>query len=293
MLKDNSVPLSGRFGNQIFQLCAAIYLSKSRKEPLAINGKLTRPKNLKLLVNSGLVSSNELQLNTLQMLYLKNSMIGDIYDKWIALKYFLIYKAERRFKNFKIPKISNKYLYLKDESWRTINTLKHQYYGYFQDANLVEEVWPDLCKRLTTSNLIPEIRLPEDTAVIHIRLTDYLIHPEIGSLSEEYYLQCMKITNAKIYYVVTDDVPTFKRKFPSIAKIAIVYEFSDDPFKSFKFLVSSRKIILANSTFSYWAGVFSLMLDEKSVIVSPDPWRKDGKNQSILSKKFILHPSLM
>jgi hypothetical protein len=45
-------------------------------------------------------------------------------------------------------------------------------------------------------------------------------------------------------------------------------------------------LIIANSTFSYWAGIFSLMRNPNSVIYSPDQWRADGENNSILFPKF-------
>jgi hypothetical protein len=285
----NEVRLSGRFGNQVFQLCAAIFLAKKDNRPVKLNARGTRPRDLILLLDSGLVMRSELSLTLIQKFYFNFLGAGKFVDYAIALKLLVKYRLERA----GIPPralnlLTRRTTFLADEDWKLLPAQVSPFYGYFQDSALVDEVWRELRKRFFESKLYESKVLKHDKVVIHIRLTDYLLHPEIGSLTEDYYLRCLERLPKKEICIVTDDVFEFQKQFPILARKSTVFEKTYDAQASFEFMCRAKFLVIANSSFSYWAGIFALMSDESSMVISPAVWRSDGTQQCIIHKKFIL-----
>jgi hypothetical protein len=288
-----TVCASGRFGNQIFQLCQALYLSKTFQIPVKIDVRGTAPKNLQLLYRSGLTSEHELVSSRLQRMYLRGSKIGDIYDTFVRLRDFLQYFVERR-TNFRLSwlKFQKNPTYIPDSDWKIVSDHDGRITGYFQDAALIEVVWEELKIRFNNSNLKMSDFHPNFAASVflHVRLTDYLAHPEIGVLSEDYYIRALKNFPNNEIFLSTDSHAQFENRFHTLSKqVKEVKTFSDD-LEAFRSLCNSKNLIIANSSFSYWAGIFSLMKYENALVIAPNPWRADGKNQSILSSRFLLEP---
>jgi hypothetical protein len=284
------VPLSGRFGNQLFQLCAAIYLAEVRGGQVLLDARGSRPKNISLLASSGLVSHSELKLDFKQRLYLSGHPVGKFCDYYVAFQSYIRYRLERlgvpnKILNFHRRKIR----FLSDENWQQLNYIEEKFFGYFQNGDLVEHVWKKMEERLYSSEILLHSQVPSpNEIVLHIRLTDYLLHQDIGSLTEKYYLKCL--TNFKEYSctVVTDDEEGFTVYFPNLARVSKVYEQTNDSNESFKYMCNADNLIIANSSFSYWAGIFSLMRNSSATVISPNRWREDGKSNCILHKKFLL-----
>jgi Glycosyl transferase family 11 len=284
------VPFSGRFGNQMFQICAAIYLAKILNKTMKIDARKSRPKDLLILFKSGLLCQSELLLTKMQIRFLNGNLLGILYDKLQAISRKILYFYERRFLKFYILlNYKNKSVYLGNREWRNLHEMNENFYGYFQDIQLVLEVWEDLKFRLLKSNLgneLSELRALNLTAV-HIRLTDYLNHSEIGALSESYYLKCLNILKSEKIVIISDDYSEFIRRFPRIVNNYDYELFDGDDYESFKFLCRADKIIMANSTFSFWASIFSVMLNFHAQILMPNEWRKDGQNNDLVSDLFM------
>jgi hypothetical protein len=283
------IRLSGRFGNQIFQVCEAIFLSKQLNEPLLISAKGTRPQNLKILYESNLLTREELELSKIQSIYLQGSALGLLLDKIIAF-YYLI---EHKFRNFRILERSffrygKKVNYIADNQWKKIATFEGDVYGYFQDYSLVQEVWDDIKSRFLNSKLYFPDANSRNKIYLHIRLTDYLLLPEIGNLSEQYYLNCLERLPKFQAVVFTDDSKKFRQNFGKLSKIVKFNMNNEDPFMSFRTMANSRYLIIANSSFSYWAGIFSIMGNPEARVISPMYWRFDGKKNEVICPKFQL-----
>jgi hypothetical protein len=114
---------------------------------------------------------------------------------------------------------------------------------------------------------LPVININEEDLVIHIRLNDYKNFGELGTvLNPTYYLEAIKWVRYNKLYIVTDE-PTDKdylSNFKDLSPIII----SDIPKHDFRFLMQFRKIIIANSSFSWWAAY----LGEASELYSPSVW---------------------
>lgn len=119
---------------------------------------------------------------------------------------------------------------------------------------------------------------------VHSRLGDYFkdmkvqeTHPVMGT---EYYVKALKLINFdkedKIVGLISDD--------PSIALEEILpkeYRFknlaSDNLIDDFAVLVSSRRLVIANSTFSWWAA----FLSEAEVVISPAQWFSKASSRNM------------
>jgi hypothetical protein len=252
-----------------------------------MNARLSRPKDLQLLMRSGLVSSSEVEITATQKFYLQNRFVGRIGDLYIAIREMVYYRLKSNaFARATLLKTRGKLLYVQNLDWRNIHQIQENFYGFFQDQQNVLENWTDLKNRFLSSNLISANSNLDDSILVHIRLTDYLQLKDFGSLDEEFYLRCLSRLPLKPIIVITDDVFVFKSQFPVLASKSIIFDKVEDDFESFKRLCNANFLIIANSTFSYWGGVFSLMRNPNSVIYSPDQWRADGENNSILFSRF-------
>jgi hypothetical protein len=279
--------LSGRFGNQIFQVCLALYQTKVSNAPFSINGKVTRPRNLYLLIKSKIISVDEIELNYFQKLYLNDKYFGILYDRIIGLREYLLYKIEkkqhfRRLASFFRPNLE----YVEDEKWKSLVRPQRKVYGFFQDKKLVENTWLELKQRFMVSELCLDFPGDPKTVVVHVRLTDFIQHPEIGVLPENYYLESLKnFQNFKVL-VITDDEVMLKLRYPNLHSMSEIFSQTQDEFKSLQLISNAKNVIMANSTFSYWGGVFALMKDSSCNVYAPRPWRADGQKEAILLTEF-------
>jgi len=108
---------------------------------------------------------------------------------------------------------------------------------------------------------------------IHIRLGDYknLNNPRLGndiSLSKQYYqkaLEEIRPENLKIV-VVSDNIEKAKELLP--ASYSYIYSQSTEIF-DFQTLLNANKLIISNSTFSWWAAFLN---KNSAEVVAPKYW---------------------
>lgn len=107
---------------------------------------------------------------------------------------------------------------------------------------------------------------------VHVRLGDYLHHPDIYPLPlEKYFLDAVRmLCDAQYteYWIHTDDLPNLHKMYPNLAanakKIIGPREFSE--LQSLELLSSHNRLVIANSTFSSWAAFISSLHQETRVI---------------------------
>jgi len=106
-------------------------------------------------------------------------------------------------------------------------------------------------------------------SAIHIRRGDFLENKQtVGLLSLEYFRNNFPIDAFPI--ICTDaagEDPSIEEKFP-IASILSGDQVS--PWVSFAILAKSNYLLVSNSTFSWWAGLF--VIENGGTVVAPDPW---------------------
>ena len=132
--------------------------------------------------------------------------------------------------------------------------------GYFNDYEWINAAF-DYGFPTTLRPRRPNIRTLEGPYnALHIRLTDFLWHPEIYPLvSEKYLLAGIENLNSKLpIYIFTDDVNKSLDNFPLVCKMAkeIIGPRSMGTIESFVSMSKAKNIVTANSTFSSWAAVF-------------------------------------
>lgn len=114
---------------------------------------------------------------------------------------------------------------------------------------------------------------------IHVRRGDYLSNPEIGVLSCCYYRDCLKTLSDQgvvwdAIWIFSDDIPIAKQELgPLFSDQDKVYFVNPPPdshaFESLALMSLSSALIIANSTFSWWAAILG---NTQKVVVCPSKW---------------------
>jgi len=128
-----------------------------------------------------------------------------------------------------------------------------RYEHYRQYKNVIKEKWLCMDEKIKVKN--------HEDAVVHIRRGDYT---QCGyALTADSYHKMIRSIDFKDLYIVTDGLSdSFMSNFKTYnPKIISSSQTSD-----FKFLMSFDKIILSQSTFSWWAA----FLSDASTIVVPE-----------------------
>jgi hypothetical protein len=153
--------------------------------------------------------------------------------------------------------------------------------GFFQDSYYLDQMrsFGVLIEAKNIDLGIGEIDF-KNTALIHIRGGDYLLHSEeIGSLDLEYYKKVRSIIverGVQRTYIITDDKPYASSLLKELDLSHV--EFLDGGGLSDLDLLSSfskfKYVFLANSTFSWWG---AQLTRSDSEVYAPDIWFKTRK----------------
>jgi hypothetical protein len=110
-----------------------------------------------------------------------------------------------------------------------------------------------------------------DDCAISIRGGDYLAYPTLGLLPKGYYqraLRSLKLKNDLNFRVFTDDANRARKMMSKLKIEKYKLDEAHSPLKAMYNLSKHRKIVMANSTFSYLSCFFS----SAEKIVSPTPF---------------------
>lgn len=167
--------------------------------------------------------------------------------------------------------------------------------GYFQSVPLVTEGWnlirQEILSCATDLKCQYEIRFPANFPqqryqALHIRRGDYLkMSDSVGLLSLDYYKENMDLELP--LYICTDEKNQSNRigNFFTEAKILKSNELS--AWETFSFLMHAEKLIIANSTFSWWAAMF--VLERGGEVIAPRPWTR----KEVFSKEYLVHDAMI
>ena len=156
--------------------------------------------------------------------------------------------------------------------------------GYFQShiyASSLDAVDKNLILELKNASQWYKSMLAQiqdlDVVAVHIRRGDYKNNPDIGTLDMEYYLRAlaqidgnMQLENVWIFSDDRNVGDELRRKLGACAQLVIQDENASD-FESLVLMSRAKKIIIANSTYSWWAAFLAM---DGTKVFAPSKWFK-------------------
>jgi hypothetical protein len=171
--------------------------------------------------------------------------------------------------------------------------------GYFQSYKYFEYYYeqsklPKLKLRSPSDWFaeISDIAKSEKPIFMHIRRGDSVAVAELfGLLSSKYYIDAILLLRSKGFsnriWIVTDEVNLAKTML--LDDLSLIGEANNikwveppykcDPAESLMLMTLGCAIVIANSTFSWWAAMLG---DTKRTVISPSPWFEDREEPKLL-----------
>jgi hypothetical protein len=210
-----------------------------------------------------------------------------------------------------IPMIKRSYLVesaLKYDSRILQNQARQKYLeGYWQTekyfSDISETIRRDFTfkRPLTGKNAELAERLQQSTSVvIHVRRGDYFATDEGGRnvavCTAAYYQNAIKLLKSKIaqphYFIFSDEPDWVKRNFQLTGQVTIVdhNNTAADSHCDLQLMSMGKHMIIANSTFSWWAAWLNRNPDK--IICVPEIWSYDPGtyNRDIIPKSWLKVP---
>jgi len=271
-IRSPKIECSGGLGNQLFLWNLAHILAKKYDCKVEIFYNKIPDHN-----QNRLVEINELSDHCSHNIKVRGRVvipfILKLHDKIRNSQYFKI--------NF-IPKILK--LTEINDPWGSPNFSENPsriYRGFYQNMELFRNAFPLVKDEILalmgtkiyqiSSNLGFDLNVTKYQA-LHIRRGDYLENKEtIGVLSLDFYKKSLAYDLQTL--ISCDDgsyLYEIKDYFP---KVQVIDPKIFNTWQSFSILAHSQRIIIANSTFSWWAAQF--VLNRNGQVIAPIPWYKN------------------
>lgn len=113
--------------------------------------------------------------------------------------------------------------------------------------------------------------------VVHVRLEDYLKYPDVyGIVDVEYYLEAVSYLNTRNpkcpIWLISDNANLAIERFRGLLNFDYVLEQPEgiSPLQFLNAVSSTDKIVIANSTFSWWAAWLAHQRNTKVQVVMPN-----------------------
>jgi glycosyltransferase involved in cell wall biosynthesis len=267
--------VSGGLGNQLFAFAAGFSLAKMMNKELIISAEK---------VSLGSNPSRLLELNSLEL-----EQYGLIYGKMKTSKISKFrLRIERRIGiSNMMSKKSNGNQVLVSNNDSIADVLKRVPNHSILEGHYINSEWFEIASKFGYQRKI-ELKneranytsakkiLHKNSALVHVRIGDYLVHPDIFPIvSENYILNAMEYLKSKgvtTYFVLTDSSDEFSRRFPIATKVVnwdLVRNYDLSPAELLKLMSIAPALITSNSTFSVSAALHSSICGER--VVTPIP----------------------
>ncbi len=131
---------------------------------------------------------------------------------------------------------------------------------------------------------------PISDVAVHFRGGDYFSSNNktiLGNLPELYYQQAFEkiqsLVNNPVFYLFSDTPETFQFKF--LKRYHCVWVNNNSPQKDLMAMSNFTHIIIANSSFSFWAAF--LFHQDKNTVICPDKWFLSEKLKNVNPAKRL------
>ncbi len=300
------VKLMGGFGNQMFQYAFAKLLEKFSGEKVLFDVKYFEEMKKNEVGSTGF-ASNGLPLRELEINIFPNVSVEIASDEQIneARKLntpkfvYNFFKMLKLTKWTKLPRERSAFSYEKD-----FLKIKEGYFeGYFQNENY----YNDYLEEIKETFKLPEIReednynkeisekikSAENPVFIHLRRSEYL---NLGfGISDNYYKKAVeyikeRIENPKFFVFCAEDPEYVQNEFNigvDFELVGVENKTRETFFENMRHMKECKHAILANSSYSWWAGY--LMDNKDKIVIAPTPWL-EGSDQ-VICKNWVKIPA--
>lgn len=137
--------------------------------------------------------------------------------------------------------------------------------GYFQDLSFTQKSDEDELKdrilltiKGTDFERIARDLQDHDSVAVHIRRGDYSSNPKLGLIDSSFYESFIRLfdVNKTKFYVFSDDIEAVKWDFWPDSTVFLGPEEAN-AIQSLALMSMSKKLLIANSSLSFWAGRFA------------------------------------
>ena len=136
---------------------------------------------------------------------------------------------------------------------------------------------------------VPEVILP-NTVAMHVRRGDYLqLNHIFNVLPISYYTAALSRINKIDNLIITsDDIPWCQDHFAKLPYKVIYSPFLDVRY-DFLLLSRSKRLVMANSSLSWWAAYIKMLHFGNGTVIAPRPWfNLTGPNAKWNSDNFYM-----
>ena len=256
------VVLTGGLGNQLFQICFALYLQQNSTDEIAVDYE-SKSHRLK----HGLGQLTEI----LELVDLNSFENRDTYSykSKLAAAFFLRTHAHRL-------KLNNP----ERKEYSTSKLKNRVHVGFWQNDPRLFEQYTSLAKLLGESIPVQKNGLN----CVHMRFGDYKSETNIlryHQLDKSYYFDALSRVNAEtenpVFNIVTDQPELATRMLSDEIFSQFNIEFGNrTAWDDFVILSGSRSIIASNSTYCWWAAVIAQQSEYLEQLVTPRDWYQPG-----------------
>jgi len=299
------VPLTGGFGNQLFQFAFGLYLEEQTGRKTFFDEFIGRPRKTGQSVSiMGISTSNYLaaywrrQPRLMRKLYTR--AFGWNLSKFLTIKnpnvYFQMMKnLSRILLAIRVRRRINVFTATNLGFDSSLDVYKPgMYIGYFQTS-----IYASSPGTLDKLNQIRPIKLSKGYSILldeinntrplllHVRLTDYLQEEKFGVPNVRYYQEsfdCLsRMKDFSNVWVFSDDLKGAKElleNFKSNLELTLFNQEDLTDIEVWSLMRYFNGYIIANSSFSWW-GAF-LRMDKSAPVCVPKPWFKGMRDPNLL-----------
>lgn len=242
--------LQGGLGNQIWIALAAKQFSRFHSLPVVFQTQYLATKSSHNQNVLDLLDEDEFieQVNLPKPVRLAISLIG---PKFLGKSLSQIWSVRRE------PSV--------DEFYAPRRSPKEFLVGYFQDLSFTQksdeyELKDRILETIKGKDFerIARDLQDQDSVSVHIRRGDYSSNPQLGFLDSTFYESFIRLFDVKKtkFYVFSDDIEAVKWDFWPDSTVFLGPEEAN-AVQSLALMSMSRKLLIANSSLSFWAGRFA------------------------------------